>query len=66
MTKLSLWRVYASEGRGKRKDQRVVQAERASDAMSLAKKARGWGNETYVSATCLGPVFAQPTETRHA
>ncbi len=62
MTELLRWRIYASEGRGKRKDQRIVQAERASDAMTFAKEARGWGRETYVSAVCLGPVRDQPKE----
>ena len=59
MSDLSRWSVYANEGYKKRKERRIVQAHTASEAMTLAKHARGWGHEVRVTAKYLGPVMEE-------
>ena len=39
---LPLWDVYASDGRGKRKDRRNIRATTATEALDIAAKQRGW------------------------
>jgi hypothetical protein len=56
MTALSRWEVYTSDGRGKRKDRRVVRATTASDAMDVAAEARGWRGMVKVRARRLGDL----------
>lgn len=63
MPAVSLWDVYASDGRGKRKDRRIVRAATASDALDVAAEARGWRGMIEVRATCLGSLKSSPPKT---
>lgn len=46
--------VYTSDGRGKRKDRRVVRAVTNVEAMDIAAKARGWRGMDMLRVSCLG------------